>query len=259
MGERRALAARPLHGMPFGVMPRFSGDMFRDVRPEVEPAQYPARIRVLLVDDHASFRELLSTILGLEVDITVKAEAGTIAEGARQLDGIDVAIVDLGLPDGHGTELISKIHDSHPETKVLVLTGTDRRVDIARSLEAGAAGVLSKTVAVHEIVDATRRIYLGEFLHSPMETMELLRFAESERKRDRKRATGREQFTPPELRVLEAVCDGLSEGETAMTLGLDPREERVLMTAIMTKLGVHTRLQAAVAALRSGLVDVAPD
>jgi DNA-binding NarL/FixJ family response regulator len=230
--------------------------MFRDVSRGIESNQYPAKIRVLLVDDHASFRELLATILGLEVDISVRAEAGTVAEAAQHLDDIDVAIVDLGLPDAHGTELIALIQDSHPDIRVLVLTGTDRRLDIARSIEAGAAGVLSKAVAVYEIVDATRRIYLGEFLHSPVETVELLRLSEVERQHDREKLALRSRLGPDEMRVLEALCHGMSDKEIAEKLGLDPEEERSLMSGVLTNLGVQTPLQAAISAIRAGLVEV---
>ena len=86
-------------------------------------------IRVLIVDDHASAREPLAVLLGLEPDLEVVGQAGSVAEATSVVDRADLAIVDLGLPDGNGIEIIERFRGQFPERVVLVLTGeTDLRV-----------------------------------------------------------------------------------------------------------------------------------
>ena len=96
--------------------------------------------RVLLVDDHASFRESLALLLEREPDISVVGQAGSLAEARALLSGVDLAIVDLDLPDGHGAELVQELRAANPDGMVLILTASSSRADLARTVEAGAAG-----------------------------------------------------------------------------------------------------------------------
>lgn len=114
---------------------------------------------VLLVEDHGSFRRALSFVLGREPDLEVVAQAGTLQQAREEVGaapGIDVAVLDLGLPDGNGDDLIPDLRASNPDIRVLVLT-----VDISpnsrdRALDAGADAVLGKDASINEIVAAVK-------------------------------------------------------------------------------------------------------
>ena len=117
-------------------------------------------IRVLLVDDHLSFREAMAIVFGLQPDITVVAQAGSLAEARDVLADVDLAVVDLGLPDGSGLDLIGELRAVNPQGAVLVLTASSDRAQFARAVEAGAAGVLHKSTPLHELVGAVRLSWL---------------------------------------------------------------------------------------------------
>ncbi len=118
--------------------------------------------RVLLVDDHASFREMLALVFDREPEFEVVAQAGSLAEARRMLDGVDLAVVDLDLPDGDGTELIGELRAVNPQATVLVLTASAERETYARAVEAGAAGVVHKSVHLEDVISAARRLARGE-------------------------------------------------------------------------------------------------
>lgn len=115
--------------------------------------------RILFVEDHASFRQALTEVLG-RADLGEVSQAGTLAEG-RELGSpgeVDIAIVDLGLPDGDGLELIGELRTAIPRAPVLVLTVSVDPGTHARALDAGADEVLSKTAPLAEIVEAIQRL-----------------------------------------------------------------------------------------------------
>jgi DNA-binding NarL/FixJ family response regulator len=119
--------------------------------------------RVMLVDDHASARQPLAILLGRETDLTIVAQAGSLAEARAALatTEVDVAVVDLGLPDGDGVDLVGDVRAANPAGMVLILTAETDRRHLARAVEAGASGVLNKAAALDEIVNAVRRLAAG--------------------------------------------------------------------------------------------------
>ncbi|HEX4993264.1 MAG TPA: response regulator transcription factor, partial [Rubrobacteraceae bacterium] len=100
--------------------------------------------RLLLVEDHASFRQTLALVFDQEPDFEVVAQAGTVAEARRVMQNreADLAVVDLSLPDGEGVELIEELRETNPLFAALVLTASLDRAEHARAVEAGAAGIL---------------------------------------------------------------------------------------------------------------------
>ena len=119
-------------------------------------------IRVLLVEDHAAFRGALAFLLGREPDLEVVAQAGSLAEAREALDGrLDVAVVDLALPDGDGSELIGELHRANPGVSALVLSATigSERFDEVR--KAGADAVLTKVESTLLIAEEVRRLAGG--------------------------------------------------------------------------------------------------
>ncbi len=214
--------------------------------------------RLLLVEDHASFRQTLALVFGGEPDFEVVAQAGTVAE-AREVMGdreADLGVVDLSLPDGEGVDLIEDLRQANPNFAALVLTASLDRAEHARAVEAGAAGVLHKSADVDQILDATRRLAAGETLLSPGELVELLRLAGQSREEEREARASIEQLTRREREVLRALARGLSNKQIAEHLHMSVDTERTHMMNILNKLGVHSRLQALLFAARHGLVEL---
>ena len=212
--------------------------------------------RILLVEDHASFRQTLAFIFDQEPEFEVVAQAGSLAEARRDALGLraDLGVIDLSLPDGEGVELIRELREANREFAALILTASLDKAEHARAVEAGAAGVLHKSADVDEILDATRRLAAGETLLSPQELMELLRLAGRSREEEREARMSIDQITPREREVLQKLAEGLSNKEIADGLHMSVDTERTHMMNILNKLGVHSRLQALLFAARHGLV-----
>jgi RNA polymerase sigma factor (sigma-70 family) len=214
-------------------------------------------IRVLLVDDHATFRQPLTFMLEREPDITVVGQAGSLREARTMLQGVDVALLDLDLPDGNGIDLIADLRAANPKGRVLVLTGTGRGRDQARAVEAGAAGVMYKSARIAEVIDTVRRLARGEEIMSLAETIKLLRLATRQREQGRAAQLAIGQLTPREREVLQALSEGLSDKEIAEQLHVSSETVRTHMVHILGKLGVESRLQALVFAVRHGVIEIA--
>ncbi|QIN79383.1 response regulator [Rubrobacter marinus] len=218
---------------------------------------------ILLIEDHTSLRQALALLLEEEPGFTVVGQAGSLAEARGSLEGIDIAILDLGLPDGDGITLISELREANPRRRsspgcaVLVLTASLDRELFVRAVEAGAAGFLHKTAGVWEIIDAVRRLCAGETLVSAEEVSELLSLSERRRSRwDPAARAALESLTPREKQVLRALADGLDNKGIARRLGITIETERNYLSSVFSKLGVHSRLQALVFALRHGIVEI---
>jgi DNA-binding NarL/FixJ family response regulator len=216
-------------------------------------------IRVLLVEDHASFRQALAFMLEREPGFEVAGQVGSLAE-ARQLNGevldnAEVAIVDLALPDGDGLELIEDF-SSQPRMTTLVLSASLEPGRFARAVEAGASGVLHKSTPIKDIVEAVQMLRAGEALLSPAEVVEMLRLVGRERQEELAARQAVERLTPREKEVLQALAEGLESKEIAEKLNVTVETERTHMVNILHKLGVHSRLQALVFAARYGVVRI---
>jgi DNA-binding NarL/FixJ family response regulator len=214
-------------------------------------------IRVLLIDDHAAFREPLSFMFNREPEFEVVGQAGSLAEARNMLElGVDVAVIDLDLPDGDGAQLIGELHQANPQAMALVLTANAERGRHARVVEAGAAGVLHKSVYIRDIIDAVRRLEAGEALLSANEVGEMLRLADQQRAQDEEVRQAIGSLTPRELEVMQALAEGLSDMEMADRLYVSVGTVRNHVARILVKLGVRSRLQALVFAARLGIVKI---
>jgi DNA-binding NarL/FixJ family response regulator len=213
-------------------------------------------VRVLLVEDHAAVRQALAAMFAREPDFAVVGQAATLAEARSLLSGVDVAVVDLGLPDGDGADLIKELRAVNPSAQALVLTASVDRADMARAVESGAAGTLDKTAELDEVVSGVRRLRAGETLQSVDDVVDLLRFAGRRREREREDRLAIEELTAREREVLQALADGLDSQAIADHLHITIRTERNHVANILAKLGVHSQLQALVFALRYQLVEI---
>jgi DNA-binding NarL/FixJ family response regulator len=214
---------------------------------------------ILLVEDHASFRQALAFMFEREQEFVVTGQAGSLAEARAFLrktpDMVDVAVVDLALPDGDGFELIEELA-SRPDVMTLVLSASLEPARFARAVEAGAAGVLHKSAAIGEVVEAVRRLKSGEALLSPAEVIEMLRMVSRKRQEEHEAQQAIGKLTPREKQVLQALGEGLDSKDIAEKLHITVETERTHMVNILGKLDVHSRLQALVFAARHGLVEI---
>jgi len=118
-------------------------------------------LRILVVDDNASFRDVFSRGLDHQPDFEVVAQAGSLAEARDRLKGIDVAIIDRGLPDGDGLELIGELHEASPGAALLVMSATVEERHPQQALDAGAAGILDKVASLEEQAAQIRAVRDG--------------------------------------------------------------------------------------------------
>jgi two-component system response regulator DesR len=112
--------------------------------------------RVLIVDDRADFRRVLADLLGREADIEVVAQAGSLAEARGKLGGVDVALLDRGLPDGDGLALVGGLRGASPGVRVFVISSTAEQTHPGDAIEAGADGVVDKMDAPKEMLEKIR-------------------------------------------------------------------------------------------------------
>jgi DNA-binding NarL/FixJ family response regulator len=123
-------------------------------------------IRVLLVEDHPAFREAVVSELEREPDFEIVAQAASLAEARKGLEGVDVVILDLGLPDGSGADLIPELRAANPKAHAVVLSASyDPRL-ATEAIERGASAVLDKVTHLGQIADTARRIRADDRLRS---------------------------------------------------------------------------------------------
>ena len=217
-------------------------------------------IRIMVVDDHDTFRDPLAFMLEREPDLTVVARPRSLSEANEVLErselAVDVAIVDLNLPDGSGTDLIKDLRGSHPRAKALVLSAMSEQRYLAEAIEAGPAGVMPKSVPMSDLVEAVRRLAAGEQLLSQQEVIEALRFIGRVRESNREAQLVIDRLTPREREVLQALAEGWSDREIAQQLHVGAGTVHSHVTNILSKLEVSSRLQALVFGVRYGVVTI---
>ena len=217
-------------------------------------------MRTMLVDDHAAFREPVAFMIDQEPDMTVIAQAESLAEGREVLSrvggSVDLAIIDLDLPDGNGIDLIDDLHAANRDALALVLSAYSEQERTAEAVAAGAAGVLHKSARVGEVIEAARRLGAGEQLLSATEIAQLSRLAYRQRREDDRARAMIGRLTPRELDVLQALAEGLSDKDIAKRLYIGAGTVRFHMVNILTKLEAASRLQALVFAVRHDLVKI---
>ena len=207
-------------------------------------------IRVVIADDHLLVREGLRSILSVADDILLVGEARDGTE-AIELAGTlspDVMLMDLRMPNVDGIEAIRQIKARYPAIEVIILTTYDDDAHILQGLRAGARGYLLKDAGRNALFNAVRAAARGESLLPPEVLAALLAHSETQ-----ERAEG-EGLSQREQEVLGILVTGASNREIAMQLKITERTVKAHVTSILNKLGVNSRTEAAVVAIRRGLV-----
>lgn len=114
--------------------------------------------RLLLVDDQSAFRQPLAFLLDREPDFAVVAQAATLAEARGKLADVDVAVVDMGLPDGNGAELVESLRDANPHSRILLLSSLTSGQESGRLVTRDGIGMLDKSRSLGEIIKSVRRL-----------------------------------------------------------------------------------------------------
>ena len=203
-------------------------------------------IRILIADDHAVVRRGLRSILQIEKDFQVVGEAanGTeTVEKARQLKP-DVIIMDLIMPEKSGGEATAEILAERPATRILLLTTFGTADDVAKALEAGAAGALMKTSDESEIIASIRTVAAGG------------RAVSDEIRRLMAESPPAPELTPRQLEILNSLSRGYSNAEIAEVFGINEATVREHVTNIMAKLDASNRAEAVGIALRRHLLKI---
>ena len=206
---------------------------------------------ILIVDDHQLFRDVLTAYLEQESDLRIVGFAGTSMDAYASAveHKPDIILMDHVLPDAPGTDAIADIKDALPETKVIMVTGTEDDVVLIDAVKAGCSGFVSKGSAPPELI-ATIRLIAGGATVLPDRVGPLL-VPTTE--------TGGRLFdlTPREIEILTMLARGETTRAIGETLYISVNTVRNHTQRIIKKLEVHSKLEAVTTAVREGIVDIA--
>lgn len=222
-----------------------------------------SKLTVLIVDDHPVFRQGIKDVLETDEKIEVVGQAadGEVAtELAYDLEP-DVILMDINLPTINGLQVTRKIKGQLSDTKVIVLTGYDDAEQVFHALRAGASAYCPKDVMPDKLIEAIHAVRKGLYVvgEKTMSHEEVVAWVEEKVGRLGGTAAGAADdmfvpLSPREMEILENVTSGMSNKEIAFKLGISHQTVKNHMTAILRKLRVDDRTQAAVYALRRGWV-----
>jgi len=210
-------------------------------------------IRVAIADDHAVVRQGLRTFLELQegMDVVGEAADGEEAVALVERTAPDVVLLDLVMPRVDGLEAIRRIRERAPATRILVLTSFADDNTVLPAVRAGAAGYLLKDVQPPELAGAIRTVHAGEALLAPSVATMLVEQLAAEDGDDAERGG---HLTPREREVLALVARGRANKAIALDLGVSERTVKTHVSNILGKLNLTDRTQAAVYAVRHGIV-----
>ncbi len=215
------------------------------------------KIKVLIVDDHALFREGLRALLALYPDIEVVGEASDGSEAVARVRQLSphVVLMDIAMPGMGGLEATVEVKQASPASKVLVLTQHETKEYIFRFLKAGASGYVLKKVAGTDLVSAIRMVHQGGlYLHTPLAAEVLVEYLG---KPDGD-VVGYESLSERERLVLKMVAEGRTNQEIADYLSLSIKTVMAHRANVMEKLGAHDRTELVKHAIRMGIIQLQP-
>lgn len=217
------------------------------------------KIKLLIADDHPTYREGLARMLGDEEDFEV---AGIAADGAEAINLAkrlrpDVILIDVSMPQLKGTQAAKEIRKHSPNTAIIMLSAFDYEAFVLASLRAGARGYILKTAPLERLISAIRLVYRGESVLDIKATEKLVRHLCSRvTEGDGQNGARFDVLYPRELEVLDWAAKGMSNKEIANELMISERTVQTHLVNIFRKLGANSRTQAVLYALREGWVNL---
>lgn len=210
-------------------------------------------MRVLLIDDHTLFRLGLKSLLERS-GIQVAAAASTGQEGLEIASSVnpDVILLDMRMPDMDGLEVLRQLRSQGIESPITMLTTSNEERDLVESLRNGAQGYLLKDMDPSDLVEALKNIVKGETVVAPQLAGTLARALQS-KDDERDETTPLSELTPRELEILAHLAEGQSNKVIARELGITDGTVKLHVKAILRKLKVRSRVEAAVIAVEQGL------
>jgi DNA-binding NarL/FixJ family response regulator len=211
-------------------------------------------LRILLVDDHDLFRTGLRNLLE-EQGLQIVGEAATGKDAIRVVREVapDIVVMDLNMPGMSGVEATREITSFAPLTRVVVLTISDQDEDVMDAIVAGACGYLVKDSSIQELIRGIKAAAVGESLISPPIAAKVLQRVRAVTL-DMGAQTIRAELSERELEVLRLIANGKDNSQIAEALHISPKTVKNHISNILMKLQIDNRIQAAVYAVRSGIV-----
>lgn len=211
-------------------------------------------MRVLVADDHTMVRESLVAVLQAQDDVEVVAQAADGLEAVERacVTHPDVVVADLSMPRLSGLEVVRRLREAMPNTRVLVLTMHQEDEYVLQAVRAGAAGYLVKDSAAAELVDAVRCLYAGRDYFGPQASRAL---AQQVQNPERGGADPYGQLTAREREVFHLIAEGFTTKEVARRLGISVKTAENHRGRVLAKLDVRNTAELVRYALRKGLLD----
>ena len=214
-------------------------------------------LKLLIVDDHAIFREGLRALLDMEEDFCVIGEASSGMEAVSMVsdEPPDVILLDLHLPDGTGSEFCGQLLEVSPQSKVLILSAYDDDQEVSAALISGASGYVLKTVGGERLADNIRAVYGGEVLLAPTVAAKVVRQLSRLKEETGRQEEALDVLTPREREVFFLASRGLKNAEIAEELYLSEKTIKTHLRNIYNKLNLASKAELRLFAVKMGLTE----
>ncbi len=214
-------------------------------------------ITVAMIEDHQILVDSLGLMLRYESDIDFLGAASSVAKGLDLVGNTtpDVLLLDVGLPDGNGLDLIPEVNQISPNTNIVVLTSMSDENTLMRVIDSGINGFVSKNSELSELLATIRKAAEGEIVMPTSLLVGLLMRLPRDKAAAYKEEKGWERLTVREQEILELLAKGKSGNEIAEELHIAPLTVRTHIRNMMSKMGVHSRLEAVAFGMKNGLIE----